>query len=529
MSDERKSLVDTPERTPQVARRLGGQAGALAEAEGPYATPLGIEKAGPQPTALAGGLRRSARGQRAGLLSRLQQQHGNAFVQQVVARYEAGEHAQFGSGTSVTVNGVPMTQGDLIAMGDLYETADDMKTAPKAELTALVDLIHRDRDWFEKHQGKRVTDDDWEQATAGRVKLKKKTYLQLAQANDTHFAAPAHGGPSGGDNKTEWEKYHRQALDAAHANAGASGSVPPEAIVLNGFAAHFLTDAFSAGHLVAKGDVMAEARKDWAKTPSTGTFFKESAFTKGVAKAVLADPKAGPPLKARELKLADWGDVTEERFSELLYFLSGSDTVLNKLADGADPDAFFNVFAKLVHDALNRSIGGGAAAGVEVTNAKGEPPWLLSGDTTLGASATTLRVARAAVDQSSQNLEDAAKTSGPLNYDDYFKKVWNYTPHPTATGQSHLQSLIATYADPTKPETIAAFAQLTADNIKTAISELEARKKMRLKAAPASPGGAGGGGAGGSSSDSAGGLPADAGVPGGVSPADARERDDSGS
>jgi hypothetical protein len=432
-----------------------------------------------------------------------------------VARYEAGEHAQFGSGKEVVVNTVKMTESDLVAMGDLYENPSDMKSADPAELTKLRDLIRRDRAAFEhKNDKDRVTDAEWEQATAGRVKLKKKTYLDLAASNDTHFAAPAAGGTAAGDNKSEWEKYHRQALDASHANAATSKDVPQEAIILNGFAAHFLTDAFSAGHLVAKTDVMAEARQFWDKAGKSGLIFKETALTKGVAKLVLADPTASKTLAGQELKLVAWGDVTEERFSELIFQLSEK-----------EPDKFFNLFAKIVHDKLNQSIGSGPAGGVEVDNAKGEKPWLLSGDTTLAASPTTLRVAQAAVRQSNKNLEDAAKTSGPLAYADLFKQVWDFTPRPTAAGKTNIQTLIATFANADDKQTIAAFAALTIAQLPTAIQELTKRGNMRPKPAPAASGGGTGGGSGaGGSSDAGvpgGGGPTDAGVPGGTGSSDA--------
>jgi hypothetical protein len=38
---------------------------------------------------------------------------------------------------------------------------------------------------------------------------------------------------------------------AEHVRGGGKG-IPPEAITLNGFGGHFLTDAFSASHIMAK-------------------------------------------------------------------------------------------------------------------------------------------------------------------------------------------------------------------------------------------------------------------------------------
>ena len=52
-----------------------------------------------------------------------------------IQRYEAGEHAQAG-GTAhkVIINGVSLDEGDLVAMGDLFEDPKDIYSAPAAEL-----------------------------------------------------------------------------------------------------------------------------------------------------------------------------------------------------------------------------------------------------------------------------------------------------------------------------------------------------------------------------------------------------------
>jgi hypothetical protein len=88
---------------------------------------------------------------------------------------------------------------------------------------------------------------------------------------------------------------------------------------VNAFGAHFLTDAFSAGHLINKPIVTQFARERWDNAPTTGLVFKENAFTKAVAANVLADSRAGAQLRGMELKLIDWGEVTVTRFSEFLW------------------------------------------------------------------------------------------------------------------------------------------------------------------------------------------------------------------
>jgi len=377
-----------------------------------------------------------------------------------VYRYGTGEHAQLGSGRKVTVNGVEMTEGDLIALGDFFASPGDMFKASPDELRRLVDLIERDRRSVQGSQGDaRVTADEWQSATGGR-------YVDLARANDAHFAPstdPAVTAPA--DHKSEWQRLHRQALDSAHS----SRKVTDEARAINGFASHFLTDAFAAGHLVAKAQVMDHARKKFEALKTSGLVFKENAFTQGVAQRVLADPTAGGKLAAKELKLLAWGDVTVERFSELLMKLQER-----------EPATFYNIFAKLVHDRLNDAIRGGPDAGVEVSNARGDT-WRLSGDDTLALSPRTKDIANAAVAESDHNVDLAAGTAGGLDYDQLFQKVWAYTPHPTANGQKLVDDTIDKYADPGNAETMDAAARFIVADLDVALAGLQARGLVRDK------------------------------------------------
>src|SRR5260370_39347925 len=67
---------------------------------------------------------------------RLQRIYGNQFVQRSLAqRYEAFEHATEGDkakgSRTTTINGVPLTSGELNAMADLYGSPDELaKSSP---------------------------------------------------------------------------------------------------------------------------------------------------------------------------------------------------------------------------------------------------------------------------------------------------------------------------------------------------------------------------------------------------------------
>jgi hypothetical protein len=361
----------------------------------------------------------------------------------------------------VTVNGVSMTEGDLIAMGDFYASPQDMYRAAPAELQRLVDLIHRDRAARTGTPGSAiVTNDEWNQATGGR-------YTDLAAANLAHFAPGAAGTPN---HRDEWQKLHHQALDEAHASATGDKQVPEHARGVNSFASHFLTDAFSAGHLVSKQELMDAARKHWDAMKTSGWIFKENAFTQTVARRLLADPGIRARIDDTELRVLVWGSWTEERLSELLHGLAGD-----------SPDMFFSVFAKLVHDKLDEAIRGTTPdAGLEVENARGDT-WRLSGDGTLNLSPRTRDIAAAAVAQADRNLEEAASTPGDLGYDALFQRVWAFTPRPTKSGQAMIEDFTAKYTDPAQPEAVDAFVTLAIAEFDTVLAKLRDKDRVRDK------------------------------------------------
>jgi hypothetical protein len=378
----------------------------------------------------------------------------------VVSRYDTGEHAQFGGGGDVKVRGVFISQGELIAMGDFFERPEDILRAPKAELRQIVTLIRRARAADEGKPGaKPVKTEEWNDATDGR-------YIKLAKKNTKHFA-PKHGtkGKSGADHRGEFRHHHMAAIEIAHAHAGSDRKVPGNALVYNGFAGHFLTDAFSAGHLVDKAGLNDIAKRKFNAQKTTGLVIKENAFTEAVARRVLGDSKVQQKLSGLQLKVIAWGPFSTTRFSEVLFGMSEK-----------KPEAFFSAFAKLVHDGLNEAIANGA--GVEVENARGDK-WQLAGDETLALSPKTKALARAAVVESNENLELAARTYGPLDYGGMIDAVWAYTPRPTKTGVSQIRTVAKKFADPSNPATVEAFSQMAIREIDTAIAELKHVGRVR--------------------------------------------------
>lgn len=381
-------------------------------------------------------------------------------------RYEAGEHSQFGGARSMVVNGVELTEGEVIAMGDFFDTPGAMKSASKDELVRLRDLIRRDeKAYLGKDGAKAVGNKEWDDATGGR-------YLKLAADNVAHFAPPAGTtGLTGVNHKAKWYDLTREALHQAWFDGQHnSHKVSNEAQTLNSFAAHFLTDAFSAGHLINKPTIVDGAKTKWNAMKSSGLLFGETTFTKAAAKAIVNDPVAGAMLAKYELKLVGWDDVTAQRFSEFMFQVAKK-----------EPAKFFNAFARTVHDELDSAITKGAASdGVEVTNDQGTT-WRLSGDASLKMSPATLKVATEAVAESNRNLAIAAQATSEPDYSKLQAKVWAYTPRPTGDGQKMIDDIVKRLADPNTPDAAAAVARLTISELPTAIAELIAMGYMRPK------------------------------------------------
>ena len=444
-----------------------------------------------------------------------QQHAGNAAVARVLgarpgrptlARYEAGEHIVIGSpGKTLKIGSLDVTEAELQAMGDFYKSPEAMvddAIGNKAKFEGLLKAIREDRDL--RLQGKEgLPESRWVGATAHRPK--GETYLDLAAANESHFAP----GKRGANNKSTWQALHKQALDIAHAAAAGDKQVPDGARMRNGFAAHFLTDAFSAGHLIAKLDVMDLARTAFARLPTTGWKIKENDFSKGVAAGLLANPTAKAELDKRELKLITWGDFTPQRLSELIYGMSVNDPDTPE----DESQEFFSLFARTVHDELDEAILKGKDQAIEVTNDNGDV-WTLAGDETLRLSPETREIAARAVEASRANLETAARTPGALDYDALFQNVWRFVPRPTTkpqheaavkakatavdvvsgggvptkviqpgsrAGWEQLNEAVSTLTDAGRRETVNAVVRLAVKKLDAVILKLEEKGRTRLK------------------------------------------------
>jgi hypothetical protein len=363
---------------------------------------------------------------------------------------------------SFTVGGESVKYGQGIAMGDLFKDPQHMLAASDATLQGLKDLIEKD-----KTKPGAVKAEEWDRVTGPATGGK---YSDLALHNEAHFAPSnpalvAVSGKSTTDNKSSWEKYHALAISESQAGN------KDKALAINAFADHFLTDAFAAGHLFNKRDVM-EAFNRQLPVNAKGEFTPASvAFFDAVAALAFTGP-VKTEFSNYESVATTWGvhpniDRTG-RFSILLQRIYSK-----------EPDILSGAVSKAVHDTLNQEPGG-----VEVENNMGDK-WTVSGDASLNnirlnaGNADTLRIGRKAVAQSQLNVLSAFKAAGAINLPAIYKSVWDYVPHPTAAGAATVSKEITTGTDPKSPALTKAVADIITDNYKLILHELVARKYLR--------------------------------------------------
>jgi hypothetical protein len=144
--------------------------------------------------------------------------------------------------TTLGIGPNAVTAGDLNAFGDFYENAQQILTAPPEEVAELLDAIKAERAGLLGHgEANRRYEDITRKYRKGTG---RKTYIELADANGPHFTPT---------NREAWLAQHDQALqiarNAAHAKDASKPALFNRAVLFDSFAAHFLTDAFAAGHL----------------------------------------------------------------------------------------------------------------------------------------------------------------------------------------------------------------------------------------------------------------------------------------
>ena len=168
---------------------------------------------------------------------------GDPFVQQPDRRMIVG------AGRQAHQEGQRLTPGEAISLsGDIFEP-ERIGKAPTKTIRDVLEIFDRQKAGL-LHGAE--ADVAIEKATGG-------DYSERAKDNLPHFASlgPTVEGmrPTLRDNRSEWQRLHQLALAKAREASQATAArertnTLDEAYLLDAAGGHFLTDAFSAGHLI---------------------------------------------------------------------------------------------------------------------------------------------------------------------------------------------------------------------------------------------------------------------------------------
>lgn len=195
--------------------------------------------------------------------------HGGGAVQRkAVQKFDENEHKQMGDQGSGTAKiklapGLEVSFGDITAMaGDYFESVDQIKklAATKGDGKNVPGTIDEILFVWNVHVRRTDKEDSY---GADLRKVVKERFYRMASFNPTHFTNVEAGDDKlsheqlankrGADGKPvnnagSYRENHIEAIKAA-ATAGKAGGPRDEAMLSEAFASHYLTDAYSSGHV----------------------------------------------------------------------------------------------------------------------------------------------------------------------------------------------------------------------------------------------------------------------------------------
>lgn len=223
---------------PRLARRPRVLRTSRADPVAPRADrlSLGISRSASVPVACRSGVVRS-----------VAHWAGNRATPLAIQRWSADEHKRLGDVTGLRVDigdGVELTFGQVVALaGDEFGSLDDLMAATRTGEGRARIRAHLERAGLPGPVRGTLP------APATKAEQEKQAgqatseYVALAADNSSHFAG-------GGTAVEEWLRHHFQAVDQAmKAGLAADEGLLNRARLTEAFGAHFLTDAFSSGHI----------------------------------------------------------------------------------------------------------------------------------------------------------------------------------------------------------------------------------------------------------------------------------------
>jgi hypothetical protein len=162
-----------------------------------------------------------------------------------------------------------------LGSGDFYDSPRDLYEErptrlpwlPRSnDLGALRDAFAVELAWIEARHDRRPGPSRLYPDTNIRMAWNAKAYVELALQNVDHF---------GWHNIERYCRHHAEALQLAYDAHGRDDETFRRALYTNAFADHFLTDAFSAGHIrVPRAEIIAWARSEGLSDRLAGALSK---------------------------------------------------------------------------------------------------------------------------------------------------------------------------------------------------------------------------------------------------------------
>ena len=355
--------------------------------------------------------------------------------------FETGEHIQIVdtaipalTGT-LNIRGLPITLGEISALPDFYAAPSDLYKTDTKKLSSLLSAMRTSAPKSEA---------DWARLDDNYFSLKE---------NNAHHFAPGNGNDMN-NNRDTFQRYYSDGLKIAKIN-------PEQGSLYTGWSMHFLTDAFSSGHLFNKSEVMRAFDANMKNPQIQEKFFDQ------IASALIVD-KSVKPLANYEVN----GFLTNLFGFKWISGAIDTKEDLKKLLHGiyaSKPDLFANLSVAALHDSLNNS-------GVDVENARGES-WHAYGDSQLSKSPQSTSLMQKAIKNMVDTLEKSKKNQPVENN---VQDIWSYVPHPTETsGKPFVEAEIKALTNPLNVRLQAYVKSKAAEFMPTLIENLVAQGYLK--------------------------------------------------
>ena len=329
-----------------------------------------------------------------------EQGQGAGAPGEMEALHSSEDHEYIGGKNQVAVGPHVLTTGQVNMLVDYVTSLQELVELSQADLVEGFALIH-----LNEHG--HMTPEQ-----SARFEEIFPNYADIALDNSDHFAPPSNGvAPAGSANFLGQIREH---LAKAHEQASAGDL--NAALGTAGWGGHYIADAFSAGHLINKDEIMFKADVHLMAYGETPVFSH-------AARGIVAEGEA----------VSGWAQRTPLGNKPLsAAFL----VQLLSLANVFEHTAITGAVAKAIHDELS----GDPGRPIIEVSSMGQK-WLMGGDENLDD--TSKDVAKDLIDWVYESLGAQADSQDHISADAMIQWVEQRLPQPTADGQARIDQVVS--------------------------------------------------------------------------------------